>query len=95
MRGWTGGGDGTKVMMFEVDMPHCGEETCNWNRPAVWALNARVSCVSLRLHWGSSMRVQREFFTDREMGSIPMATGDRQQAACDALSLLRPTQVII
>eukprot|EP00752_Nemacystus_decipiens_P008859 g7905.t1 len=41
MRGWTGGDDGTKVMLFEVDMPHCGE-SCNWNRPAVWALNARV-----------------------------------------------------
>ncbi|CAM9665667.1 unnamed protein product [Pylaiella littoralis] len=42
MRGWTGGEDGTKVMMFELDMPHCEEEDCKWNRPAVWALNARV-----------------------------------------------------
>lgn len=42
MRGWTGGADGTKVMVFEVDMPHCDEETCTWNRPAIWALNAKV-----------------------------------------------------
>lgn len=42
MRGWEGGEDGTKVMMFEVDMPHCNEDTCNWDRPAVWALNSRV-----------------------------------------------------
>ncbi|CAN0484313.1 unnamed protein product, partial [Ectocarpus sp. 12 AP-2014] len=42
MRGWTGGKDGTKVMIFELDMPHCEEETCDWNRPAVWALNARI-----------------------------------------------------
>lgn len=42
MRGWTGGADGTKVMIFEVDMPHCEEETCTWDRPAIWALNARV-----------------------------------------------------
>lgn len=45
MRGWSGGSDGTKVMVFEVDMPHCEEETCTWNRPAVWALNAKVSDV--------------------------------------------------
>ena len=44
MRGWTGGEDGTKVMIFEVDMPHCdtGDEECTWDRPAIWALNARV-----------------------------------------------------
>ncbi|CAM9809445.1 unnamed protein product, partial [Ascophyllum nodosum] len=42
MRGWQGGEDGTKVIIFEVDMPHCEENACAWNRPAVWALNARV-----------------------------------------------------
>lgn len=45
MRGWTGGEDGTKVIIFEVDMPHCDVEAdsdCTWDRPAVWALNARV-----------------------------------------------------
>ena len=48
MRGWTGGDDGTKVMMFEADMPHCTEASCNWDRPAVWALNARVSATGSR-----------------------------------------------
>lgn len=46
MRGWVGGEDGTKVMVFEVDMPHCdveGDSDCTWDRPAIWALNARVS----------------------------------------------------
>ena len=43
MRGWQGGEDGTKVIIFEVDMPHCEENACAWNRPAVWALNAMVS----------------------------------------------------
>lgn len=47
MRGWTGGEDGTKVMVFEVDMPHCAEENCTWNRPAIWALNAKVSSAGL------------------------------------------------
>eukprot|EP00752_Nemacystus_decipiens_P009999 g8915.t1 len=45
MEGWKGGADGTKVMVFEVDMPHCGTEgfsDCTWNRPAVWALNSKV-----------------------------------------------------
>lgn len=45
MQGWAGGSDGTKVMVFEVDMPHCGESgfsECTHNRPAVWALNAKV-----------------------------------------------------
>lgn len=53
MEGWSGGSDGTKVFVFEVDMPHCGEddfEECTYNRPAVWALNAkvRVSVTSTR-----------------------------------------------
>lgn len=46
MEGWKGGADGTKVMVFEVDMPHCGTEgfsVCEENRPAVWALNSKVS----------------------------------------------------
>lgn len=46
MEGWKGGADGTKVMVFEVDMPHCGTEgfsDCTWNRPAVWALNSKAS----------------------------------------------------
>lgn len=50
MEGWTGGADGTKVMVFEVDMPHCGTEgfsDCEWNRPAVWALNSKVSHLAL------------------------------------------------
>ncbi|CAM9096280.1 unnamed protein product, partial [Hapterophycus canaliculatus] len=45
MEGWKGGDDGTKVMVFEVDMPHCGTEgftECTWDRPAVWALNSKV-----------------------------------------------------
>ncbi|CAM9623568.1 unnamed protein product, partial [Scytosiphon promiscuus] len=42
MRGWAGGSDGTKVMMMELDMPHCDKATCTWDRPAVWALNAKV-----------------------------------------------------
>ncbi|CAM9119621.1 unnamed protein product, partial [Ectocarpus fasciculatus] len=45
MEGWSGGLDGSKVMVFEVDMPHCGTEgfdDCTWNRPAVWALNSKV-----------------------------------------------------
>lgn len=45
MDGWSGGLDGSKVMVFEVDMPHCGTEgfdDCTWNRPAVWALNSKV-----------------------------------------------------
>lgn len=45
MEGWKGGDDGTKVMVFQVDMPHCGTEgfkECTHNRPAVWALNAKV-----------------------------------------------------
>ena len=49
MRGWQGGEDGTKVIIFEVDMPHCEENACAWNRPAVWALNARVSRKNLRI----------------------------------------------
>lgn len=46
MEGWKGGSDGTKVMVFEVDMPHCGSEgfsQCTHNRPAVWALNSKAS----------------------------------------------------
>lgn len=46
MEGWKGGADGTKVMVFQVDMPHCGTDgfsTCEWNRPAVWALNSKAS----------------------------------------------------
>lgn len=46
MEGWKGGDDGTKVMVFEVDMPHCGTDgftECIWDRPAVWALNSKVS----------------------------------------------------
>lgn len=46
MEGWKGDGDGTKVMVFEADMPHCGTEgfsQCTENRPAVWALNDKVS----------------------------------------------------
>lgn len=46
MRGWAGGSDGTKVMMMEMDMPHCKDKSCGWNRPAVWALNARVGGLS-------------------------------------------------
>lgn len=77
MRGWTGGDDGTKVMMFEVDMPHCGEESCDFDRPAVWALNARVSAaegcttVSVPLIQVEALFacVCRESFTGRE-GSI-------------------------
>lgn len=43
MRGWQGGEDGTKVMVFRVNMPHCEGENCAFDRPAVWALNAMVS----------------------------------------------------
>lgn len=46
MEGWKGGSDGTKVMVFEVDMPHCADDgfsPCEWNRPAVWALNSKAS----------------------------------------------------
>lgn len=46
MEGWKGDGEGTKVMVFEADMPHCGTEgfsECTHNRPAVWALNDKVS----------------------------------------------------
>ncbi|CAM9758145.1 unnamed protein product [Pylaiella littoralis] len=46
MKGWKGGSDGTKVMVFEVDMPHCGDDgfgECEANRPAVWALNSKAS----------------------------------------------------
>eukprot|EP00904_Undaria_pinnatifida_P006640 jgi/Undpi1/3105/HiC_scaffold_15.g06479.m1 len=45
MEGWKGDGDGTKVMVFEADMPHCDTEgfgQCTYNRPAVWALNDKV-----------------------------------------------------
>ncbi len=45
MEGWKGGADGSKVMVFEVDMPHCGSEgfsECDWDRPSVWALNSKV-----------------------------------------------------
>lgn len=45
MEGWKGGEDGSKVMVFEVDMPHCGSDgvsECTWDRPAVWALNSKV-----------------------------------------------------
>ena len=50
MEGWHGGSDGTKVLVFEVDMPHCGTEgfsECDYNRPAVWALNGKVRLFSL------------------------------------------------
>lgn len=59
MRGWTGGSDGTKVMMMELDMPHCDEESCTWDRPAVWALNARVGqlCCALRTVAGAGKGV--------------------------------------
>lgn len=74
MRGWTGGADGTKVMMFELDMPHCGQATCNWDRPAVWALNARVSevqpgCelrhVEVCIELSRGVLVRGEAFADR------------------------------
>lgn len=42
MRGWTGGADGTKTIVFEIDMPHCSRDKCTYDRPAVWALNAQV-----------------------------------------------------
>lgn len=42
MRGWTGGLDGTKMLVFEADMPRCTSEACSYDRPAVWALNAQV-----------------------------------------------------
>ncbi|CAM9655367.1 unnamed protein product [Discosporangium mesarthrocarpum] len=45
MRGWAGGPDGTKMVVFQVDMPHCGEEgfdSCAYDRPAIWALNAKI-----------------------------------------------------
>ncbi|CAM9230570.1 unnamed protein product, partial [Discosporangium mesarthrocarpum] len=45
LHGWSGGSEGTKAVVFEVDMPNCGElgfEPCAFNRPAVWALNAKV-----------------------------------------------------
>lgn len=50
MVGWAGGDDGSKMFVFEVDMPHCGDgvfEDCTYNRPAVWALNAKVRASSL------------------------------------------------
>ena len=53
MEGWKGDGEGTKVMVFEADMPHCGTEgfsECTHNRPAVWALNDKVSETYFSVH---------------------------------------------
>ncbi|CAM9199787.1 unnamed protein product [Choristocarpus tenellus] len=46
LHGWSGGSDGTKVVVFELDMPHCGDagfDSCTHDRPAVWALNAKLT----------------------------------------------------
>ena len=72
MKGWSGGSDGTKVMVFEVDMPHCGSEgfdDCVHNRPAVWALNGKVRlCVLRAFSWSITLKLEDEGGYDWGLG---------------------------
>lgn len=72
MKGWSGGSDGTKVMVFEVDMPHCGSEgfdDCEHNRPAVWALNGKVRwCVLRAFLWNIILTLEEEEGCDYGLG---------------------------